>query len=241
MTMNRIILHHTGGPYRPTADDLRAYHRLIDGDGAVHQGQHGIEANDPGRPLVPGRYAAHCKNLNSGSIGLSICAMGGAQWGQPYASTPVKPVQVDALIKEAARLAILYDISPDRRTILSHAEVEITLGVDQSAKWDFDYWPRGGPGLRDPVAIGDELRADIRRVMAATHDVMTLPVKTARPTLRMGSTGEDVRALQSTLGGLTVDGAFGPRTRAAVMQFQTMRELLPDGIVGRMTWAALAV
>lgn len=240
MPMNRIIWHHSGGPHRPTADDLHAYHRLIDGDGVVHQGQHGIEANDPSRPLVTGRYAAHCRNLNSGSIGVAICAMAGAAWARPYDSTPVKSVQVDALIKETARLCILYDIEPDRRTVLSHAEVEITLGVDQAAKWDFDYWPRGGPGARDPIAIGDELRAELRCAISGTRDVMTLPVTTPRPLLRQGSTGEHVRALQGALA-VTVDGIFGPATRAAVVAFQRRRELLPDGIVGRMTWAALAV
>ncbi|MFC7613926.1 peptidoglycan-binding protein [Actinokineospora soli] len=65
----------------------------------------------------------------------------------------------------------------------------------------------------------------------------------ARPTLRRGSTGPVVRELQTLLNrggaGLVVDGLFGPRTDAAVRQFQRRHGLAVDGIVGRMTWAKL--
>lgn len=235
--MNRIIWHHTGGGYRPGPEDLRAYHRLIDGDGVVHDGHHRIEANAPGRVLAAGGYAAHTRGLNTGSIGVAICAMAGAMWGARGAWThPVRAVQVDALVAETARLCGRYGIVPGPRTTLSHAEVEPVLGVVQAGKWDFDYPPRGGPGARDPIAIGDDLRAEVARLLDH-HPVAPDPI---RPTLRQGSTGQDVRDLQRLIGGLAVDGVFGPATRMAVVDFQNRNELLPDGIVGRMTWAALA-
>lgn len=66
------------------------------------------------------------------------------------------------------------------------------------------------------------------------------------PTLRYGSHGGIVRVLQHLLNefehthlGHTRDGIFGPRTRAAVIRFQTQRRLEVDGIVGPHTWAAL--
>lgn len=240
--MNRIIWHHTGGPHTPTADDLAAYHGVIDGDGQLHNGRHPIAANEPGKKLIAGQYAAHCLHLNSGSIGRAIGALGGAVWASPFTSTkwPVKPIQVDAMIADSARLCIQYGIIPDRRTTLSHAEVEITLGVDQKNKWDFDYPPRGGPGARDPIAIGDELRAELRRAISQMHgSVANLTQPITPPKLRQGDTGADIRRLQQILG-LTTDGVFGPITRTAVVAFQRSRELLPDGVVGPMTWAALA-
>lgn len=239
--MNRLIWHHTGGGYTPSPLDLRHYHGVIDGDGQVVPGLHPVSANAPGQPLRPGRYAAHTRGLNTGSIGLSVAAMAGAQWRDPFGSTrhPVRPVQIDALIVESARLCLRHGIAPHRRTTLSHAEVETTLGVRQEEKWDFDYPPRGGPGPRDPLAIGDELRAELARAIAALRAGPVTPPASPRPTLRQGARGDAVRELQALLG-ITADGVFGPKTAAAVRAFQARRQLLPDGIVGRMTWAALA-
>jgi peptidoglycan hydrolase-like protein with peptidoglycan-binding domain len=51
-------------------------------------------------------------------------------------------------------------------------------------------------------------------------------------TLRLGSTGAQVQCLQTALGGLTVDGSFGPKTKAAVMAWQAKEGLVADGIFG---------
>ncbi|MCL4066832.1 N-acetylmuramoyl-L-alanine amidase [Pseudomonas sp. GX19020] len=234
--MNRIIAHHTGGAYFPNATDLAACHRLLDGDGQPHDGKHPISANAPGRALTAGTYAAHCLNLNSGSIGVSICAMANAAWGAPASWThPLKPAQVDALVIEIARLCRIYGIPVTRQMVLSHAGVEITLGVKQKNKWDFDY-PLRGTGARDPIVIGDELRCEV--LIALLGKPAPTPSHGARPTIRQGSTGPHVRELQASLG-VAADGIFGPKTRAALIAFQSRRQLLPDGICGPMTWAAL--
>lgn len=64
-------------------------------------------------------------------------------------------------------------------------------------------------------------------------------VPPAMPILRNGSRGDPVRELQNLLGGLTVDGIFGPRTEAAVREFQRLAGLVADGIVGPITWGKL--
>ena len=61
--------------------------------------------------------------------------------------------------------------------------------------------------------------------------------------LQQGGKGADVRTMQQRLADLgyaiTVDGNFGPGTRAAVVDFQGKKGLTADGAVGPASWAAL--
>ncbi len=57
--------------------------------------------------------------------------------------------------------------------------------------------------------------------------------------LSEGSEGRQVELLQKALGGVKVDGVFGPETEAAVQKFQSSKGLTVDGIVGSLTSAAL--
>ena len=56
--------------------------------------------------------------------------------------------------------------------------------------------------------------------------------------LKLGSTGEDVKALQEKLG-LKVDGSFGPGTEKAVKEWQSKNGLQADGIIGDASWTKL--
>lgn len=58
-------------------------------------------------------------------------------------------------------------------------------------------------------------------------------------TLKVGSTGSQVSAMQTVIGA-TADGKFGPNTKAKVMAFQASHGLVADGIVGANTGAAMA-
>ena len=57
--------------------------------------------------------------------------------------------------------------------------------------------------------------------------------------LTYGNEGRQVRLLQQALGGIKVDGVFGPETEAAVRAFQARSGLQADGVVGPMTASAL--
>ena len=56
--------------------------------------------------------------------------------------------------------------------------------------------------------------------------------------LKIGSTGEDVKLLQTKLG-LNPDGVFGPGTEKKVKEWQRSNGLNDDGIVGHLTWEKL--
>lgn len=63
-------------------------------------------------------------------------------------------------------------------------------------------------------------------------------------TLRQGASGPLVEAVQTFLRGTgaylgEVDGAFGPRTAAAVKVWQDHSGLCPDGVVGNQTWGSM--
>jgi hypothetical protein len=72
------------------------------------------------------------------------------------------------------------------------------------------------------------------------------PASSARPTLRKGDKGEAVKTLQRWLSvrlklvpPLALDGDLGPKTDAAVRDFQSTYSLTVDGVVGPKTWGAL--
>ncbi len=104
---------------------------------------------------------------------------------------------------------------------------------------------QGTPGIqRKSHKLSDKRWAHytIASLLAANHDTEPqLPA--VDPTLRIGATGEVVKALQTLLNvagaSLVVDGGFGPKTAAAVMSFQRKAGLDPDGVVGPRTWGAL--
>jgi N-acetyl-anhydromuramyl-L-alanine amidase AmpD len=99
----------------------------------------------------------------------------------------------------------------------------------------------------DPTLDMNEFRIAVSNFMSGAAPPPVLipdvePTPTKRPTLRRGATGDLVKVLQATLhinataGG---SGVFGPATEAAVRAFQREHGMVPDGIVGPKTWAAL--
>jgi peptidoglycan hydrolase-like protein with peptidoglycan-binding domain len=71
-------------------------------------------------------------------------------------------------------------------------------------------------------------------------DASTIPAADAagRPTLRRGDTGNLVRQIQNKVR-TAETGTFDAITEAEVRQYQRDHNLVPDGIIGPRTWAAL--
>ena len=234
--MDGIILHWTAGADGVTPHEADSYNFLIGRDGTITPGAHPPEAQIP--PLRAGAYAAHTLNGNSNRIGVALDAMAEAN-ERPFRAGrfPITEVQLDVLVTFVADLCRQYRIPVTRRTVLSHAEVQPTLGIRQNAKWDISWLPgMDAPG--DPVAVGDQLRARIRAAMGEAE----VEAVAFTPVLRRGARGDAVRHLQKLLAGQghdlgAIDGDVGARTETAVRIFQKLKGLQPDGIVGAQTWA----
>ena len=56
--------------------------------------------------------------------------------------------------------------------------------------------------------------------------------------IKIGSTGEDVKKVQTKLG-LSPDGVFGPGTEKVVKEWQRKQGLAADGIIGQKSWDKL--
>jgi peptidoglycan hydrolase-like protein with peptidoglycan-binding domain len=63
--------------------------------------------------------------------------------------------------------------------------------------------------------------------------------KYATTTIRLGSRGDAVTALQRALGDLAVDGDFGPATDEAVRNYQKTKGLAVNGVVDPAVWQVL--
>jgi hypothetical protein len=155
-----------------------SYHFIISADGSVTTG---IPVERNRAPLVNGAYAAHTLNCNTDSIGISVDAMAGAQ-ERPFVPGPypITDAQLAGMIRCAAEQAKKYGIPVSRKTILSHAEVQTTLGIKQRQKWDIMWIPgMGAPG--DPVRVGDVLRARIADAMLQKPAAAPRPAAGPRP------------------------------------------------------------
>lgn len=162
--MKRIIMHWTGGSNNVSATDKEHYHEIAAGDGTRHLGKLRPEANTSTKDGV---YAAHTRNLNAGSIGLAMAGMFGAQ-ENPFSAGqhPITKEQLDAFCDMVADYAETYGIPITPQTVLTHAEVQGTLGVKQRGKWDINWLP----GMSKPIsprAAGDALRQRIKMAMQA--------------------------------------------------------------------------
>ena len=156
----RVVIHWTAGGRLASMIDKEHYHFMVQQDLQVVTGKLPPEANIS---IIAGKpYAAHTKGMNTGSIGVSLCGMANAQpvpleWGP----APITAPQVDAMCALIAQLCRKYSIKVSRKTVLTHAEVQQTLGAAQNGKWDIRCLP-GDMAIRDALVVGDALRAKVQ-------------------------------------------------------------------------------
>lgn len=152
-----IVVHWTAGAHRASTLDREHYHVLIESDGKLVRGIPTIDLN--GLPKARAGYAAHTLNCNTGFIGVSLCCMAGAT-EQPFNAgiAPMTREQWEKLPLVLADLCRRYSIPVTPKTVLSHAEVQGTLGIKQKGKIDI-MWVPGMARMGSAVAIGDQFRA----------------------------------------------------------------------------------
>lgn len=162
--MSRIHIHWSAGRHAASENDRLHYHILVESDGTLVRGVRGIDANAPGSGKTP---VSHTLNANTGAIGVSVCCMEGAIESPFNAGRwPMTEAQWRRMIEVVAELARRYAIPVTPRTVLTHAEVQPTLGITQRGKWDitrlaFD------DGVRGHKAVGDKLRREVALALDA--------------------------------------------------------------------------
>jgi peptidoglycan hydrolase-like protein with peptidoglycan-binding domain len=102
-----------------------------------------------------------------------------------------------------------------------------------------------GAGMAFAMASGPAALPANAAVMARTIAAAEQQPALIWPAVDKGASGLRVNAIQMLLiqhgDTVTVDGAFGPATEAAVKDFQMRRGISPSGKVSAKTWEALIV
>jgi N-acetyl-anhydromuramyl-L-alanine amidase AmpD len=162
--MTRVICHWTAGGYSASVIDKEHYHIIWEGNGNVVRGDHSIDDNVN---TADDDYAAHAKGCNTGSIGVSLaCMLDAIESPFNAGRYPMTRTQFDAMTSGVAQLCTFYGIAVTPKTVLSHGEVENTLGIKQAGKWDYTRLAFD-PSLVGQKACGDYLRAEVAAKLKA--------------------------------------------------------------------------
>ncbi len=128
--------------------------------------------------------------------------------------------------------------------------VEDTEAAVRAFQEIFNLTPDGVVGRATWFAI-QAIYAGVKRLNELDSEGIRLEEITKQfpEVLREGDSGTGVLSLQyylsflaayyNTIPAVTIDGTFGPATRAAVVDLQTTFGLVPDGIVGEDTWETM--
>jgi peptidoglycan hydrolase-like protein with peptidoglycan-binding domain len=139
--------------------------------------------------------------------------------------------------------------SQQERDLADDQAWEISLGRSRARRRaaQLRFVPAGSRAKR--LSIGTLAALTVGPTATLASGQGTLPASGAGPepatttehsiVLTPGSEGRQVSMLQAALGGISVDGIYGPETEAAVRRLQQSRGLTVDGIAGPQTTGAL--
>jgi hypothetical protein len=225
-----VICHHTAGPRNGNMPSLGT---LINGrpDLPGPLSQVGIGRDGTWYVIAAGR----CNHAGAGSwqgitdgnsrfIGIEAENTGLAD------DSPWPAVQLDAYKRGVA--AILGHVGNPASFCAGHKEYALPAGRKDDPDFDMN-------AFRADVAAFMDGSVPPPPLIPAAEPPAAPGGPPGRPTLRRGSTGDDVKRLQTALGLTPADGIFGPGTEAAVRAFQRGQGLVPDGIIGPKSWALL--
>lgn len=224
-----VMCHHTAGPRKGNMPSLRT---LTDGrfDLPGPLAQLGLGRDGTFYVIGAGRAnhagAGSWQGLtqgNSNFVGIEAENTGLTN-DQPWAA-----VQLDAYARGVA--AILGHVGRPALFCAGHKEYALPRGRKPDPTFDMIAFRRT---VSEILAGTAAIRPQIPAEEAAPRPGN--PV--ARRTLRRGDSGELVSLLRVRLG-LPADSIFDASMEALVRDFQRAESLVPDGIVGPITWGAL--
>ncbi|HKQ05832.1 MAG TPA: N-acetylmuramoyl-L-alanine amidase [Blastocatellia bacterium] len=228
-TIFGVICHHTAGP---KSGNMPSLNTLINGRSDLHGplAQLGLGRDGTFYVIAAGRcnHAGRgiwrgLPNGNSNFIGIEA-----ENTGLP--DDPWPAVQLDAYQRGVA--AILKHIGRGSEFCAGHKEYALPAGRKNDPSFDMGPFRSSVAAILNGVAPAPVLIPSAEPPANPGHPP-------GRPTLRRGAQSELVEHIQTKLSVTPANGSFGPKTEAAVREFQRGRGLTPDGIVGPKTWAAL--
>lgn len=224
-----VLCHHTAGPVSGNMPSLRT---LIDGraDLPGPLSQLGLGRDGTYYVVAAGRCnhagAGSWQGLTQGNtnfIGIEAENTGLA------ADAPWPSVQIDAYQRGVA--AILGHVGRTALFCAGHKEYALPRGRKDDPDFDMSAFRSAVAAIMNGTAPAHDMIPAVEPVVRAGNLV-------ARPTLRRGESDPLVATIQSCCG-VPPNGVFDARTEAAVREFQRAKGLVPDGIVGPKTWAAI--
>ncbi len=167
--------------------------------------------------------------------------MASSQWRVPKSAVqsgttpPVTPPKRPTVLKQGSTGEEVKELQQALSKL--GYRVEVTGDFDKSTHYGVVRFQRKHRLTIDGV-VGPQTLSKIRS-QQKRPSVTTEAREFPGTTIRRGSRGPDVRWVQQHIGVKLIDGVFGRGTERAVKGFQRRRRLKADGVVGRLTWAAI--